>query len=486
MRTINRMTNELGLVETSKVGRIEMWNRARTVPNGFSLEVFRNDKHLTSITPLTPEGRLNLEVLATGNIVLKVNLGYRSMTMSRQMNTPDGFRRDYEIDLLLHVSQPTLFAIQYRQQSDPIFLAQKEIERILEIYTYQRAHDSLSPAQLRELAVREFSPATQRRCGVTIDEVHRVYLGLDPRHAQILETRQQTMVEVAQLDEVAYREARQLENQIPLEERRDEIEMRHARRLAAHNREEGELQGQHERRQIIQDTYVRGMGASIEDDFRRGYRPDEVWEQHPELRSTFGAPAQPQQIEGPAPGIERRLLPEGGNRQNTGADTPGLRVKGRRQVSEERNNVSEGEARTLPAQGSGTVSGMTVKAKRGPQDWVQADQSAETVPQPASITTNATVYTPHLGATLMRLSDEQRRLLEPGISITFMIQTIDPDGPAQKGQIIPGDYLVSINDQPVPDAQPLFAILDACGTNVTVTVRVLRAGQLIDLENIRI
>jgi len=253
MRTINRMTNDLGLVETSRVGRIAMLNRARTVPNGFSLEVFHDDKHLTSITPMTPEGRLNIEVLATGNTVLKVNLGYRSMTMRGRLNTPDGLRRDYEIDLLLHVSQPTLFAIQYRQQSDPIFLAQKEIERILEVYTYQRSHDDLSSAQLRELAVREFSAATQRRCGIAIDEVHRVYLAVDPRQAQILEMRQETIVEVARLDEAAYREAHQLENQIPLEERRDDFTIRRARRLTLHNRQEDELNRQHERRQNIQD-----------------------------------------------------------------------------------------------------------------------------------------------------------------------------------------------------------------------------------------
>src|SRR5690349_12987371 len=138
MRTINRMTNELGLVEIISMTRWGMLTL--NVPTGFSLEVFRAGRHLASITPQNMDRRWDFGVLMMGDTILKVNLGYRYQTFKGQLHSADGFTRGYEIDLRLCISNATLFALQYLQQSDPILLAQKEIELKLELYAQTLNH----------------------------------------------------------------------------------------------------------------------------------------------------------------------------------------------------------------------------------------------------------------------------------------------------------------------------------------------------------
>jgi hypothetical protein len=184
MRVRNRMTSSMHLIETIPVrGALDLLKRTSSASDGFSLEVFRGERHLTSIMSNSMERRWDLGVLIKGNTILKVNLGYRMMALSGQLYTQDNFTREYEIEMQIHVSNPTLFAMQYIQESDPIFLAQKEMERLLETYTQQARHNDLSGPQMRDLARRTLSSATHQRCGVAVDEVNRFLLKLDPRYA---------------------------------------------------------------------------------------------------------------------------------------------------------------------------------------------------------------------------------------------------------------------------------------------------------------
>src|SRR5205809_5858832 len=107
MRTINHMTNELGLVETISATRWDMITL--NIPNGFSLEIFRGGRHLASFTSQNMERRWDFGVLMMGDTILKVNQGYRYKTFQGRLHSSDGFIREYAIDLRLHVSNPTLF-----------------------------------------------------------------------------------------------------------------------------------------------------------------------------------------------------------------------------------------------------------------------------------------------------------------------------------------------------------------------------------------
>lgn len=72
------------------------------------------------------------------------------------------------------------------------------------------------------------------------------------------------------------------------------------------------------------------------------------------------------------------------------------------------------------------------------------------------------------------------------INIVFLVQGVDPGGPAHRVNMIQGDLLLQIEDQPIRQAQSIEAVLYTYEERTSISVRVLRQGQPIDLDGIKI
>lgn len=447
MRMTNQMTNEQNLVKHIVIkNRIDVWKTLKSSSQGFSLEVFQDNKHLVSISTLSPD-RVTFDTYLKGNLILEINLGLRTVIMRGQLHMADGWTRGYEIELLLHVSQPMLFAQHYQQRSDPIALAQKEVERILEIRTIRETHDSLNVEHLRAIADLEFSRATVQRCGVTIDAVNHLVLAMDNKRAEI----------------------NQIRHNAYMNEIQDDLETQRTGRRADFQRQQNQINNQLARRERILDAHAEGMATRIEGDYRDGYNPADILAQYPQLQAIQGE--QPAQITGPAPDL---LLPPAQL-----DNTPLLRIKEVRQITEEyQPNATEGVIRQLPPQPVDATPGLTVKARRIPGQPAPQPMPAPQVPEQEP----RQLYNARLGLTLTPLSDSQQASLGPHVSACYIVEAVDPNGAAERGRILPGDYLVSMNDQPITSEQALQEFLSAATPAATSTLRVLRAGQLFDLD----
>ena len=482
---LNQMTDSLDIIKKIPVttwGMITL-----NVPQGFSLEVFQGERHLATITDQHNEQRWDLSVLVLANTILQVNLGYRHITVSGHLRTADGFSRKYGLELRLRVSNSSLFASQYMQRSDPIFLVQKEIERILDMYAQQTLHNTMSNNDIRRMATQDFSSVTHANHGVVIDQVIQTYLNLDPRYAEIQDIRWDTRREEARLQESVYLSELELRLQTPVQNMRDDIEIERANKFIVHNRRQDVLQGEHDRiqeevqqehllrlntrqnqhtrLQEAQNTFARGINSNIEDDFRRGYRAEEVLDDHPELQ--LNAPG----------GTGFRRLPQGRTGQNAPSEPPAIRAKQMRRPADIDSEVVEGVTRTVSIEEVQAAPSITIRARRGNQENSSSEQTAQG--------TTTTIYNALLGATLEVIPETQRATLTLH-SIAFAVQQVDLGGPAQRGNMHSGDFLVEINDQPISTTQTLARILDACEENVPVTIRVMRAGQFVDLEDVKI
>ena len=76
-------------------------------------------------------------------------------------------------------------------------------------------------------------------------------------------------------------------------------------------------------------------------------------------------------------------------------------------------------------------------------------------------------------AALVEEIDQDTRLL--------LVQ-VRPDSPAEQGGLFLGDTLIALNDQPVPHHDALTALLGGDRVGSEVTVRIIRAGAVQELD----
>src|SRR5437764_15368308 len=122
----NTMTDELRLVQMEDAKSVfGLFGRMISFEDGFSLEVFRDGMHLGSVrskdVAITNDIQTSFERMSIrdGDILLRVNLGSRILTIKGDLLTQDGYTQGYEIVLEIMVNDPTQFAMHYVQQNDP-------------------------------------------------------------------------------------------------------------------------------------------------------------------------------------------------------------------------------------------------------------------------------------------------------------------------------------------------------------------------------
>ncbi len=519
----NRETNQLNLVETIQLqGGFDLFMRSFSATEYCTLEVFRDDRHLASITPRTIGRRWDPGLHFAANTVLKVIRGVRNVIWQVQLQTYDSFTRPCSIEVQLHVEDATRFAIQYRQHSDPIAQLHKAAEVILRRDAQQQLHNTIDYAHIRALASANFSTAAFNSSGVMIDEVLNIELGLDPSYNQIVVGQQDQMVEEARiarenrLAHIEQQHHRPLQRDQDAFERERQQQTAHARREEERIQKEHDLilermQEEHDREQAVKDamqnynlqiqqTFINGLTLQIQGQLEKGYSLKDVWDEHPKLRAGFQSMpllssggtepryALPAPTNNQPPTVSSFVVKEhrvvSANGVVTQQETIVQRADERSKL-DETSEIVEVVPRSDATQESGfkvKSRGQTASAQSAPTVSVTPVQPVQPTQQPASQVSSTAYYCRQLGLTICLVADDERQLYELKASTVFYVQTVAPGSPAQ-GRIVRGDFLMKVNSQDVIDIQTLTSVLQACISS-SITIRVLRQGQPTNIPNI--
>src|SRR5262249_54012107 len=158
-----------------------------------------------------------------------------------------GLQRPYEGVVKIAVNNPYFFALQYRQQSDPVQLAKLAIEDVMKRYTQRTDHDAISDDTLRYEMRLSLGRGVYKNYGLEVVEVLASNLYLDPKRAEILTIKHQGLVEEQRIQvDAAHALLKQgheaeLQDAVKAHERTQDTQQRQ------HEREEEMLQNQHNR-----------------------------------------------------------------------------------------------------------------------------------------------------------------------------------------------------------------------------------------------
>src|SRR5437762_3218067 len=208
MSTENTLTDQFNLVQREEAkGLFRLFSRQRSVSDGFCLAVFRKEEYRGSILSddVYTEGDLKRRSerlgVRDGDIILRINLGPRPLSISEKLGTMDGYVRPYTLELEIRVSDPRSFAQRYLQWSDPVKLARIAIEGYLQRYAIRKRHDELREDMLRDYAEQALRESSNRSFGIEVVAAHKITLFMDPTRSKELDILQQ-----AQLKEKEIRE----------------------------------------------------------------------------------------------------------------------------------------------------------------------------------------------------------------------------------------------------------------------------------------
>lgn len=426
----NEMTEQLGLVDRiSGRGFLAWFSRQQQAQDGFSLEVFRGNVHIGSILSNEISGDIKKRYdrlgIRDGDMILRVNLGSRMMNINGLLPTGDQgdrhFIREYEMVLKFRVSHPDKFALHYHQLSDPIALAKSAIQGAILKYAQRTQHDDINEFGLCYQAENALELRSNRDIGVSVTSAYVTSLKSDPMYIQISDMKKQATITVL---EDTFTQTRQLQTN-------------------QHRRGEEEEENKHQ----IRQEYIKAIAEET-------------------IRATIS---------------EIRSLRED--------DVPLEQILNKHMSSIDFLPIStKSEAKSLPpAQEMKRLDqGHTRSVKETNTPSTQPISNTGSHPGTVSQQTNMIIHNTHMGVTLMptTLSETQRKKLGLGVNTVFIVQMTDQDGPAERAELLPGDYLIEINDKPIQDALSMTEVLESSVNkgSRSVIIRVLRGKQLIDLE----
>jgi hypothetical protein len=433
--TNNSETDARNLVERISVqGFWDIFNHVYTAEDGFSLELFRGKTCLGSIlsNDITSQSKARYQRFKPRNndTILRINLGYRPLDIDCQLPMRDGWVYSYKGVMKIVVSNPSLFALQYQQESDPVALARLAIEDAIKRYAQRTMYDDINDNTLRYEARMALAQGTHKNYGLTVVEVLASNIFSDPKRAEMWEIKQQGMVENTRIDADAENAVKKAEHDAALESF-----------TKSKQRQQDELQKQYIRQQAFLDAAAEGLKQKMLGEISEGVSVEILVRRYPQFASLLGFPAGGGALPGAA-----QWLPNPSSDNNSAA------------------NIVTGQ--------------------------VVISQSSPSIPLPASLQASSTpssqqpFYSNRIGAWLVAtpLSDKQRQAWKINYQIALMVSALDVDGIAEKGYMMPGDLIVEINDQRIQSAQSLLDTLDGSQAGTLLTVRVLRGGQPYDLE----
>jgi hypothetical protein len=452
----NRLTDHYKLVETSTVkGFLSLFKRTVSVADGFSLEIFHGDAHVGSI--LSDSIKLANDVTkrsksmgaSDGDTIVRVSLGSFMPTLEGTLFTRDGYVRRYEIVVEMCVYDPRAFAILYRQEKDPLFLAKTAIEGAFQRYADRNTHDSMDPANLRYEAEAALSNATNQHYGLKVVRAHRTILAMDAKRAKELEIIQQARVTETQIRSDAVLEGiridtrtenakKELVAKAQTQRMEDAIEVERIELFDKVNRGIAQRDHHQEQQKKVEETIVNALLDRVKQDIAMGRPLNEIFEEQPHLRALYTI-AEQAGVTTALPSIEeRKRLDAPTNRPNEGGD------EGTRSSEYTRRQATDPSLQ-----------------------WEM----------------NRQVRSAYFGLTLAQaeLSPGQRSILRVRDNVAFQVVEIVPGGLAQRAGLMINDLIVSMDGAPLCDTQSTSELLKSIERGSSITMRVMRGERRIDL-----
>src|SRR5260221_7018228 len=149
----NQVTDHFGFVRTEIVQAMPLLGRIISPTDGYSLEVFRSGEHFASVRPgtvapasTTRRGsvqRPQRMKVADRDVIYWVKVFPQPIPLVGSFITLDNFVGIYDMTFDLVVSDPVLFAKDYRQGKDPVHLAIERFKTPFLDYVTKAERDKL-------------------------------------------------------------------------------------------------------------------------------------------------------------------------------------------------------------------------------------------------------------------------------------------------------------------------------------------------------
>jgi hypothetical protein len=459
MANIEPQRDKLNLIEVidtkGKGGIISgILNLPRTisVADGFSIEVIRREKngerHIGSILSknalLVGDLKNTCESMGIRNddLLLRVSLGGKLITMSGTLATNDQYNPGYRIVFELAVVNPKQFAIRYRGQDDPIGIALAALEGEFRLYASLRSYDKLKPDELRYRAGHTLNVGNNKDTGLDVVRVHDVAILMDPYKQKELEAKREAGLDRTKVIEGQKTET--IKTQFSLDQAtfKTDFARDQAARKAQYERDKLAMDQAARRRQENLDamaTILRdGMSSQLREKLAAGDSLKDIYAEHPELFGMFA-----------------ELPPTTTTGYIATPNNPRLSERMEQNSSEFSNNrVFDGQA--------------------------EADTGA---PRGTSRRRMDALSVADLGFTLLpvALTVAQQNIAKRTEAEAFIVCEVNQGGAASLARVMIGDIVVKVNEEIVSNTDMLADALHLRNRSQQVSMHVLRGEQVVTL-----
>lgn len=432
----NTETDQLAFVQMVSVkmvlgGFFRLFTREVTIADGFSIEVFRGERHIGSIrskdvaTSSDVKKRFDSIGVHHDDTLYQINLGSKPITLSGSFTTADGYAPGYTLELELRVIDPTQFTLRYRQQSDPIHIAKVALMGELNRYASLRTHDRLKAEEIRYRTEHNLNVGQNKDLGLDVVRVHDVSITMDPH---LLEKRNIVRKEDLTRTQVV---EEQHTSAIKSQFGRDE----HKRDRAVEE-EDQEVKRRQDMLNQLAKVWTAGLADKLQDQINSGAKLTDIVQEHPEIFGLFARPAS--------------------------SDAAGYIS------SPDQTSFSSGTSQSTNAPDVlfGEVDTDTASPGGMGQQRINGLSRVE------------------LGINFMKvqLTELQCRQIGRAESAAFLVYSITEGGIADSGQMLVSDIIVQVNNQMVYNEQMLSDALRLRNQNNKISIQVLRGDRLITLH----
>lgn len=199
---IDSMTYRLRLIDMEKFQAPPLIGRIITAQPGFSLELFRDDKHTASIRPPGIVLRTDVPPALTqargykGDILFRVNLMPQPHTISGTLVTKENYYRAYEITIEVEVKDPVLVVEGYRRQYDFAQGVITNFKSRFQQHTAQMEYDKISN---ENLPLKRWNDDFSTDLGIRISRIYGLILRHDPKYLEWSTIKHQASIEQAKI-----------------------------------------------------------------------------------------------------------------------------------------------------------------------------------------------------------------------------------------------------------------------------------------------
>jgi hypothetical protein len=222
---VNTETDRLNMVRVeTQHNTFPLFKRKRAESYGFALVVLRKGVLLGSI--LSSDIAVESDItriyerlgVKDGDEIFSVNLGPQPLKIQDTLPTNDWGPRPYTMELTIQVSDPLKFTLMYIQQADPIARTRSAIEGYIQLMSGPRNHDDITDDTVRQWAIQALTLEAYKSYGLRVQMVQKVSVAENPGRAQESELERRKRFEIKRLETEGLLERTKEQQNINLEQ----------------------------------------------------------------------------------------------------------------------------------------------------------------------------------------------------------------------------------------------------------------------------